>query len=179
VGKAGRLEEAREWRLEVLTKESESEALLDALRERHPYEEPPCDLYPLHQKASFGQGRMGPLKRPTKLGPLARKMKKATSSPGTLVLGDAEKPVHRVGVWSGSGFRGEGVAELALDAIITGEIDYHTCELLEQAYTACIALGHGPCEQVVLPWVAQNLGQALPDVTVEAAAQGVVKMWSA
>jgi len=179
VGKAGRLEEAEEWRLEVMLKESESAAVLDALRDKHPYEEPAYDLYVLHEKKAFGQGRMGALKRQTKLGLLARKMKKATGSPGTLVLGDATKPVRRVGVWSGSGFRGEGVAALALDAIITGEIDYHTCELLEQVNIACIALGHGPCEQVVLPWVAENLRNALPDITVEMAAEGVVTMWSA
>ncbi|MDY6952437.1 MAG: Nif3-like dinuclear metal center hexameric protein [Thermodesulfobacteriota bacterium] len=179
VGKAEQLEEVKEWRLEVLIKESESGAVLHALREKHPYEEPAYDLYLLHEKKAFGQGRVGLLKRPTKLQLLARKMKKATGSPGTLVLGDATKPVQRVGVWSGSGFRGEGAAALALDAIITGEIDYHTCELLEQVNTACIVLGHGPCEQVVLPWVAENLQNGLPDITVEVAEEGVVTMWSA
>ena len=179
VGKAGRLEEAKEWRLEVLLKESECDAVVHALRDKHPYEEPAYDVYVLHKNESFGQGRMGLLKRPTKLGLLARKMKKATGSPGTLVLGDATKPVQRIGVWSGSGFRGEGVADLALDAIILGEIDYHTSEILEQVDTGCIALGHGPCEQVVLPWVAENLRRALPDLSVEVAKEGVVKMWSA
>jgi len=178
LGKAGRLEEAEEWRLEVLLKESECGAVLHALRDKHPYEEPAYDLYPLHDEETYGQGRMGLLKRPTKLGLLARKMKKATGSPGTLVLGDAARPVRNVGVWSGGGFRAETVLGLALDVVILGEIDYHGSEVLEQINTACIALGHGPCEEVVLPWLAKNLRNALPDVTVVVTTRGVVKMWS-
>jgi dinuclear metal center YbgI/SA1388 family protein len=178
LGKAGQFEEAQEWRLEVLLQESLCAAVKAALQQSHPYEEPAYDLYPLHDKKTYGQGRMGLLKRPTKLGLLARKVKKATGSPGTLVLGKATKSVQKVGVWSGSGFRPEHAQGLALDAVILGEIDYHSCEVLEQVNTACIALGHGPCEEVVLPWLAENLRNALPNITVMVTTKGVAKMWS-
>jgi dinuclear metal center YbgI/SA1388 family protein len=178
VGKAEHLEEAEEWRLEVLLPESLRGDVVDVLCRAHPYEEPAYDLYPLGQEETYGQGRMGMLKRPSKLRPLAKRMKRAADSPGTLVLGDGVRPVRNAGVWSGSGFRPEYIAELALDVVILGEIDYHTSEVLEQTNTGCIALGHGPCEAVVLPWLAEKLGQALPEVTVKLATEGVVKMWS-
>ena len=178
LGKAGRFEEVKEWRLEVLVPESRHGAVLQALRESHPYQEPAYDLYPLLEKKTYGQGRMGLLKRPTKLGLLARKMKKATASPGTLVLGNPKRPVRNVGVWSGAGFKTECVVRHALDAVILGEIDYHSCEVLQQVNTTCIALGHAPCEEVVLPWLAENLSRAFSGITVEVTTQGVVKMWS-
>jgi dinuclear metal center YbgI/SA1388 family protein len=178
LGKGGRFEEVEEWRLEVLVPESRHRAVLQALRESHPYEEPAYDVYPLLEKKTYGQGRTGLLKRPTRLGLLARKMKKATGSPGVLVLGDPKRPVQAVGVWSGSGLQTECVLRLPLDVIIVGEIDYHKCEVLQQVNTACIALGHAPCEEIILPWLAGNLSNSLSGITVDVTTDGVVKMWS-
>ena len=178
VGKARRFEEVKEWRLEVRLPESCQAAVVRALRESHPYEEPAYDVYPLLEKKTYGQGRIGLLKRPTTLGLIAKRMKKATASPGTLVLGNATMPVKNIGVWSGAGFKAEAVAQLRLDVVILGEIDYHTCEVLQQVNTACIALGHASCEEVVLPWLAENLHNAFPGITVEVTTAGVVKMWS-
>ncbi len=178
LGKAGRLEEVKEWRLEVLLPESCQAAVLRALTESHPYEEPACDIYPLLDKKTYGQGRQGLLKRPTKLGLLARKMKKATSSPGVLVLGNRERPVRTVAVWSGAGFQTDCVKGLGLDAVILGEIDYHGCEVLQQFNTGCIALGHAPCEEVVLPWLAEKLSNAFSGISVAVTTEGIVKMWS-
>ena len=178
LGKAGRFEEAKEWRLEVLVPESCQAEVLLALQGSHPYEEPAYDLYPLIEKKTYGQGRLGVLKRSTNLGRLARKMKKATGSPGTLVWGDPARTVRNVGVWSGAGFQTGCVVRLALDAVILGEIDYHNCEVFQQTDTACIALGHAPCEEVVLPRLAEKLHNALPGITVQTTTEGVVKMWS-
>ncbi len=177
LGRAGRFEEVEESRLEVRLPESRKEAVVRALLGSHPYEEPAYDLYPLLDKQTYGQGRMGSLKKPTTLQQLARKMKKATDSRGTLVLGDATKPIRKVGVWSGGGFQAGSVAHFDLDAIILGEISYHDCEVLQQVNTACIALGHGPCEEVVLPWLAEKLRSALPDITVQVTVKGTVRMW--
>jgi dinuclear metal center YbgI/SA1388 family protein len=178
LGKAGRFEEVTEWRLEVRLPESAQSDVLRALIESHPYEEPAYDIYPTLGKRAYGQGRHGPLKRGTKLGSLARKMKKATRSPGVLVLGHRERPVRTVGVWSGAGFQTACVTGLGLDAVILGEIDYHSCEVLQQINTGCIALGHAPCEEVVLPWLAEKLSSAFSRISVAVTTKGIAKMWS-
>jgi putative NIF3 family GTP cyclohydrolase 1 type 2 len=67
---------------------------------------------------------------------------------------------------------------LGLDAVILGEIDYHSCEVLQQIDTGCIALGHAPCEEVVLPWLAEKLSSAFSRVSVAVTTKGIAKMWS-
>jgi dinuclear metal center YbgI/SA1388 family protein len=178
LGKAGRFEEVKEFRLEVRLPETRRQAVLKALLDSHPYEEPAYDLYPLLDKKAYGQGRVGLFKRPTTLRQLARRMKRAADSPGTLVLGEPTKPIRKGGVWSGGGFEAAPVARLRLDAIILGEISYHEAELLQQLGIGCIALGHGPCEEVVLPWLSEKLQSALPSVTVKVTTKGTVRMWS-
>ena len=177
LGKAGRFEEVKEWRLEVLLSESCQAEVIRALTEFHPYEEPAYDIYRLLGKKTYGQGRQGLLKRGTKLGLLAGRMKKATGSPGVLALGHRERPVRSVGVWSGAGFQTKCVMGLGLDAVILGEIDYHSCEVLQQIDTGCIALGHAPCEEVVLPRLAEKLSSAFSRVSVAVTTKGIAKMW--
>jgi putative NIF3 family GTP cyclohydrolase 1 type 2 len=67
---------------------------------------------------------------------------------------------------------------LGLDAVILGEIDYHSCEVLQQNDTGCIALGHAPCEEVVLPWLADKLSSAFSRLSVAVTTKGIAKMWS-
>jgi putative NIF3 family GTP cyclohydrolase 1 type 2 len=59
-----------------------------------------------------------------------------------------------------------------------GEIDYHSCEVLQQIDTGCIALGHAPCEEVVLPWLADKLSSAFSRLSVAVTTKGIAKMWS-
>jgi putative NIF3 family GTP cyclohydrolase 1 type 2 len=81
-------------------------------------------------------------------------------------------------VWSGAGFQTECITGLGLDAVVLGEIDYHSCEVLQHINTGCIALGHAPCEEVVLPWLAEKLSSTFRRITVAVTTAGVTKMWS-
>ncbi len=49
VGEVGQEEHVAEYRVEVVVPEESLSAVLDALREAHPYEEVAFDLYPLHE----------------------------------------------------------------------------------------------------------------------------------
>jgi len=48
IGEVGEEEQVRECRVELVVPEDRLEAVLDALREAHPYEEVALDLYRLH-----------------------------------------------------------------------------------------------------------------------------------
>lgn len=47
VGRAGRLEEVEEWRLEMVTAGDVVEAVIEAMKAAHPYEEVAYDVYRL------------------------------------------------------------------------------------------------------------------------------------
>jgi len=49
VGRAGEEEHVPEYRVEVVVPQERLEAVVDALRAAHPYEEVAFDLYPLHE----------------------------------------------------------------------------------------------------------------------------------
>ncbi|HLV79196.1 MAG TPA: Nif3-like dinuclear metal center hexameric protein [Chthonomonadaceae bacterium] len=62
VGKAGRLEEVEEARLEMLVPERDLSGVLTAVLEAHPYEEVAYDLYPLRNPGIvYGRGRISEL----------------------------------------------------------------------------------------------------------------------
>ncbi len=178
VGTAGRFEEAEEWRLETVLTEHVQSAVVRALLAAHPYEEPAFDLYPLEAADAFGCGRVGALQRPLTLGTLARRLKQATGSTATRALGARGQKWTHVAVWSGAGCPIDTILGLGVDGLVVGEIGYHETEWLEAAGIGCIALGHGPCEAIVLPRVAESLREGLPDVEVEVFADGTPKMWS-
>ncbi len=47
IGEAGRLEEVKEEKIEVICPIEKKDQVLRAIREAHPYEEPAIDIYPL------------------------------------------------------------------------------------------------------------------------------------
>ncbi len=47
IGEVGKLEEVSEDRIETVCEEDKLEAILKAIKENHPYEEPATDVYPI------------------------------------------------------------------------------------------------------------------------------------
>ena len=47
IGKVGKLEEVSEERIETVCSEEKLEAVMKAVKENHPYEEPATDVYPI------------------------------------------------------------------------------------------------------------------------------------
>ena len=169
IGEPGRLEHVEEYRLELLVAESALNAVENTLRRVHPYEEPAWDVLVLRQKRQYGLGRYGRLETAMTLEELARKLQAATGSPQIQILGPRDRQIKTLGVWSGAGFPGELAGRFNLDAIITGELSYHAVEDLDDDGTSAIILGHGPCEEVILPVLKQKLETAFPGLAVEIA----------
>lgn len=161
IGKPGSFEKVAEWRLETIFSEFDRARVEKAIKDTHPYEEPAYDLYPLAQSRSYGLGRVGELKRPSSLGALAGKMKKATGSPMAQIMGERGKPVRRVAVWGGSGVAVEHIVGLGVDALVAGEVGHHAMETLFNSGVGVITLGHGPSEWLALPFLAESLREGL------------------
>ncbi len=163
VGERGRIEYVDEIRLECVVPQDALPAVVGALRQAHPYEEPAFDIYPLRPKPVRGIGRCGTLPPATTLLKLARKLRRATSARCVQVVGPSDRVLERavivVGAAGSLPFRANLTSR---DVIVTGEIRHHDALTIRRRDVTAIALGHWASERPVLTPLAARLAQALP-----------------
>ncbi|WP_077138362.1 Nif3-like dinuclear metal center hexameric protein [Flaviflexus massiliensis] len=124
-------------------------------------------LVPSGTDVSLGLGRIGSIE-PTTLGELADLVadKLPRTPAGILVGGDENKIVRTVAVSPGSGDSFLGlVTEQGADVYITADLRHHPAsDHLWGGGPALICPTHFASEWPLLPKLAQELGQALPDI---------------
>jgi putative NIF3 family GTP cyclohydrolase 1 type 2 len=156
IGRHGRVEQVPETRLEMVVPRSRRAAVLRALLELHPYEDPGYAFFENSATASrAGLGRVGELDRPVTLREFAERV--AAALPGTpggvRVAGDPERIVRTVAVCGGSG--GSMLAEArnaGADVFLTSDLKHHTVsEALEAPGPALCDVAHFASE---FPWLA-------------------------
>lgn len=145
VGTPGRLERTPETRVEMVAPEAQVPAVVAAMREVHPYEEPAFDVYPLETPPAGGLGCLGSV-APTALPAFARRAAAAFKADAR-VSGRARGKIRKVAVVPGSGgsLLHEAVRAGA-DVLVTGEIRYHQMREAEHAGIAVVELGHDRSE---------------------------------
>ena len=167
VGARGRLEYVDEQRLEMIVPAGALPAVVAALRQAHPYEEPAFDVYPLKLAPVRGLGRVGTFAEPTTLRQLADRLKRSTPATCTQLVGPPERDLTRalilVGAAGSIPFRGELSSQ---DVIVTGEIRHHDALTIRRRGCCAIALGHWASERPVLAPLADRLGCELPGLEV-------------
>lgn len=168
IGTKGELERVNELRLEMILPRKNLNRVLRALRQAHPYEEIAYDVYPLaNRQAGAGLGAVGNLAGAAKLADLVERVKAALGVPHVRLLGDPERPVKRVAVCGGSG--GDFVAlarRRQAELLVTGDVKYHQALEALALDLAVIDAGHWATERVSLPFLAEHLQNALPDLEV-------------
>ncbi len=168
VGQKGRREEVREWRLEAICPESAVERAVAAMRRAHSYEEPAYDVYPLQpQSSADGEGRIGRLPRPTRLGELGQTAKALFKSQGLGFVGDPDKLMEKVAIACGAGgeFLGDAVRGQA-DVFITGEVRFHDALSAQASGLALLLPGHYATERLGVETLAERLQRQWPDIEV-------------
>jgi len=168
VGQKGRREEVAEWRLEAVCPERSVDAVVEAIRRAHSYEEPAVDVYPLRPGASpQGVGRVGALPEARPLHVLAGMTKAALRAGPVQMVGDAERPVRRVAVACGAG--GEFLADAVragADVLLTGEARFHDQLAALAQGLALVLPGHYATERCGVEDLADRLKAEWPDVEV-------------
>ncbi|MGE5542287.1 MAG: Nif3-like dinuclear metal center hexameric protein, partial [Bacillota bacterium] len=163
IGEVGKIEKAREFRLETILPESRRSAVLRALLEAHPYEEVAFDLYPLRNEGkSRGFGRVGRLREPVRLGDLAGRLRRTLGAPYVRVCGDPAAVVSTVATAAGSG--GGNVAAAAgagADVLITGDVKHSPALLAMACGLSVIDVGHFSSERAVVAATVERLNNAL------------------
>lgn len=166
LGQRGRPETVSELRLETIVKSSDLPAVVAALIDAHPYEEPAFDIYPLKARPVRGIGRCGSFRKETTLGALAEKLKGATGAASVQMVGQADRTVTRAVIVAGAaGSLPFGSRLSQSDVVITGEMRHHDALTIARLGATAIVLGHWASERPVLSALGKQLQEAMPGVT--------------
>jgi dinuclear metal center YbgI/SA1388 family protein len=174
IGTVGTAEYVVEDRVEVVAPERARAAVLAAMRDAHPYEEPAFDVIALAGvPAGAGLGRVAELPEPTMLRDFvaAVESRLPATSWGVRASGDPDLTVSRVAVCGGAGGSLLGTVSRAgvqaIQAYVTADLRHHPAD--EHARASDVALvdvAHWASEY---PWCAQaaallraRFGEALP-----------------
>ncbi|QIK76063.1 Nif3-like dinuclear metal center hexameric protein [Nocardioides piscis] len=168
IGDVGSLEVVPEVRVEVVLPRARRAAVVRALVEAHPYEEPAFDVLELADtgQSATGTGRIGTIAATT-LGDFAAKVASALpeTAHGVRVAGDPDRGIRRVAVCGGAGdFLLDELAGADVDAYVTSDLRHHRAgEFVEQDGPALLDVAHWAAEWTWLPVVEAKLLAALGD----------------
>ncbi len=137
VGSTGRRSDIAERRIEMVAPRAHRAAVLAALRQAHPYEEPAIDVYEIAAwSAQRGTGRVGELAAPTTLREFALLVAEAlpASAQGVRIAGEPTAMVRRVAVCGGAGDSLLSAARASgADVYVTADLRHHpTSEAREE-----------------------------------------------
>ena len=165
-GQIGKVEYAKEFRLEVVVPENKLNAVTKAMRDTHPYEEIAYDLYPKADSGTvYGIGRVGNLAKLISWA-AAQKLVSQKISPACATVPPSKKAISRVAIFAGSGKSAIAHASAkGAHVLITGELDHHARLEAKWRGLAVIEVGHGESERPVLPTLQKMLKNVLPKST--------------
>ncbi len=168
VGTARVYERVAEIRFETILPTERAAAVIDALKEAHPYEEPAFDLIPVDVPAAgAGLGRVGDLEKAMTVGALVARAKRAFGVKAVEVIGEKRGKVRRLAVGSGSaGDWWPHAARAGAEVYLTGEMKHADRLAARDAGLAVIVAGHFATEQPAVAGLAGILRAALPGVSV-------------
>ncbi len=163
IGAVGHVESVVEDRVEVVAPGRLRAAILAAMREAHPYEEPAFDVIALAAvPAGVGLGRIAELPEPVKLRDFVTTVETRlpATSWGVRASGDPELAVSRVAVCGGAGDSMLGAVGRAgvqaIQAYVTADLRHHPAdEHTRGSDVALVDVAHWASEY---PWCAQAAG---------------------
>ncbi|WP_238419854.1 Nif3-like dinuclear metal center hexameric protein [Gordonia sp. 'Campus'] len=156
IGEIGMRTHVDEARVEMVAGRGLRAAVLRALRNAHPYEEPAFDVFELAAFGSdVGLGRVGALAEPMTLRDFTAMAARVLRTPaGVRAAGDPDALVRTVAVCGGAGDSLlDRVRGLDVDCYVTSDLRHHPAdESLRVGGPALIDAGHWATE---FPWCAQ------------------------
>ena len=170
LGEPGRTETVAETRLEMVLARRDRAAVVTALHQAHPYEQPAYDVVevaPLPSRDT-GLGRVGTLAAPVTLGEFADRVAAVLGHPGggIRVAGQPDRMVARVAVQAGSGQELlADVRQCGADVYVTSDLRHHPA-LDSHAWPdapALIDVPHSAAESLWLPVVAREVERGLAE----------------
>lgn len=152
IGSVGVPERVEEFRLEAVVERKDAAKVIAALKEAHPYEEVPVDLYPLvaAEEVGTGIGRVGTLAASMKAEEFVAHVKNVLDIRHLRVAGADRREVRRVAVVGGAGGRFVEAAHAAgADALVTGDVGFHDADAARDLGLLVVDAGHFGTEKHV------------------------------
>jgi dinuclear metal center YbgI/SA1388 family protein len=169
IGKKEKLEKVDEIRFETIVPAEKIEAVVAAMKESHPYEEPAFDCFKLYNPTDkLGLGRIGKLEKPTALKQIIQRIKRYTGAQAFGIIGKEKRTVKTAAVCAGAcGKILNLVIAAKADLYLTGELKHHQALAAQEAGLTCICLSHTVSERFALKKFARQLQKQAKDVTIK------------
>lgn len=160
-GEIGTLEQADEWRLEVIAPRRESTPIIAAMKAAHPYEEVAYDVFDLQNRDSnqaFGAARVGALAGSTPMLEYARDIAAKLNAPGVRLI-EAKTEIQKIACVPGSGASFIAAAARAgCDCLVSGDFKHHDALQAQALGLSLIDVTHVATEAAAVPMMAAALG---------------------
>lgn len=169
IGQTGVFETVHEYRLETIVPRGRLDNVVKSMIEAHPYEEVAYDIYRVEQPGhEYSLGRVGNLKERLDADEFVSMVKKKLDVSSVRITGRAQDTgIQKVAVFCGS-FDGDvrAVKESNADALVTGDLKYHTAQELEEAGIFTVDAGHYHTEKLFVKAISDMLKNRLKDVII-------------
>ncbi|NLY19358.1 MAG: Nif3-like dinuclear metal center hexameric protein [Clostridiaceae bacterium] len=169
IGQTGIFETVKEYRLETVVPRDKLKDVVKSMLEVHPYEEVAYDIYRVEEPAhEYSLGRAGNLKEKLCADEFISFVKKKLNVPNVRTAGkDPCAGIQKVAVFCGS-FDGDikALKEKRIDALITGDLKYHTALELEEAGIFTVDAGHYHTEKLFVKAISDMLKKRFNDVII-------------
>ena len=164
-GSPEKLNLVSESKLEFLAPQFVLPKIVEGLKELHPYEEVPIDLWPIKgEDRRFGLGRVGHLPLEYTLQDLARRVGEVLGTDKVFFVGEPQRLVRRVALCAGAG--GDLLKEAhraGAEVYLTAEIKYHQAREAEALGLGLITFGHFESERPIVFEMARFLKEWAKD----------------
>lgn len=159
LGSTGILEEADEYRLEVIVPGEVLDQVMWSMIEAHPYEEVAYDLIPLSNGGqTYSYGRQGELPHKMSLQELAENIKSVLKIEHVAVSNPTPGAVKKIGLVPGSGASMIKTAQReGCEVLITADVKYHEAREAVESGLALIDPGHDGMELAVVDMLKSHL----------------------
>ena len=161
VGRPGELERADETRIETIVPAGNLTAVVNALRQSHPYEEPAFDIVQLTTPPeNRGMGKLGKIDAIDRA-KLIDKVKAALGQEHLLVAGPTSGIANSAACCAGAcgSMVNDAIAQKA-DVLLTGEMRHHDALKAAAAGMTVICALHSNSERITLPRYARRIAEA-------------------
>ncbi len=170
-GKKGALEKVDEVRLEMVSPKAALALAVTTIKQFHPYEEPPIEIYKLQARPQreVGQGRRLVLDKKISLNVLVERMKLRFGVKQVRVaLGhNAPRRFRTIGICAGAGGSlREQATQQGCQVFLTGEMRHHDVLAAQAQGCTIILAGHTNTERGYLKVLRKRLRHDLPEATV-------------
>ncbi len=168
IGSKEQFEEVAEQRLESIVPAHRLQAVVTAMLDAHPYEEPAYDAYPLHDpRPSEGLGRMGQLESEPGFDAFVQTVKTFFSISQVECVGTPPTKVSRTAyITADASFLLEDILAAEVDVLVTGSLDPKDRQAISGSGLCAILAGFHETQRGFSGFVADALGRTLPNLPV-------------